>query len=97
MHASWANLEALYCIELGVKASSQCDCSAARVLAPHQRLDIAVNSSNVARKPILFGVVNQKAFNIVVVYLIIKLSVKYYPYTAQKKSCVFGSEASRAG
>jgi hypothetical protein len=35
MQASEANLEALYHIELGVKASGQCGCSAARALAPH--------------------------------------------------------------
>jgi len=35
MHASLANLEALYRMELGVEASSQDGCSAARVLAPY--------------------------------------------------------------
>ena len=51
----------LYRIELGVEASSQYGCSAARVLAPHWRLDIAVNSSDMARTPIILGVVDQKA------------------------------------
>ena len=55
-----------------------------------------MNSSDVARKPIIFGVVNQKAFNIVAVYLIIKLLVKYRPYAAQKTSCVFSPEAFKA-
>ena len=57
MHASQANLEALYRMRLGVKAHSQYDCSAARVLAPHRCLNIAVSSSNVARKPVyrIFG------------------------------------------
>ena len=44
-----------------------------------------MNSSDVARKPLIFGVVDQKAFNVVAVYLIIELSIKYRPYAAQKR------------
>ena len=45
-----------------------------------------MNSSDVARKPIIFGVVDQKAFNIVAVYLIIELSVNIV-LMLPKKSC----------
>jgi len=55
-----------------------------------------VNSSNVARKPIILSIVNQKAFDIVAIYLIIKLLIKYYPYAAQKILYIFSLKASKA-
>jgi len=49
-----------------------------------------------ARKPIIFGVVNQKALILFAVYLIIKLLVKYYPNATQKTLCVFSFEVFKA-
>jgi hypothetical protein len=62
-------------------------------------LNIAVNSSDVARKPvyrIFGGVVDQKASILSPSIWPFESSAKYYPYAVQKTSYVFGSEASKA-